>query len=211
MLGRAGVSRAFPAVGRDVPTSHAAYSNMPVVKSRPLAGGLRRVAFRATPKMATYLLALVAGDLERLAGTIGTTQIGIVTTAGKQGSAGYALDATKQLLQYYNGYFGTRYPLPKLDQIAMPGGFSGAMENWGAIVYNESVLLVDPKSSPELTRQLTYGFAAHEIAHQWFGNLVTMAWWDNLWLNEGFAQWMGTKAVTASPAVARLVPSQRGP
>jgi aminopeptidase N len=178
----------------DLPSGYAAYSNMPIVKSEPLAGGLRRVAFEPTPKMASYLLALVAGDMERLAGAIDGTQIGIVTTAGKQGSAGYALDATKQLLHYYNGYFGMRYPLPKLDQIAMPGGFRGAMENWGAIVYNETVLLVDPKSSPELTRQRAHGVVAHEIAHQWFGDLVTMAWWDNLWLNESFAQWMGFKA-----------------
>ncbi len=178
----------------DLPSDYAAYSNMPVARSEPLAGGLRRVTFATTPKMANYLLSLVAGDMERLAGAIDGTQIGIVTTAGKQGSAAYALDASKQLLHYYNGYFGTRYPLPKLDQIAVPGGFQGAMENWGAIVYNETRLLVDPKSSPELTRQRAYGFAAHEMAHQWFGNLVTMAWWDNLWLNEGFAQWMGTKA-----------------
>ena len=177
----------------DLPGGYAAYSNMPIIKSGPLAGGLQRVAFGTTPKMASYLLALVAGDMERLAGASDSTQIGIVTTAGKQGSARYALDATKQLLHYYNDYFGTRYPLPKLDQIAMPGGFRGAMENWGAIVYNETRLLVDPQSSPELTRQLVYVFAAHEMAHQWLGNLVTMAWWDNLWLNESFAQWMAFK------------------
>jgi aminopeptidase N len=178
----------------DLPGGYAAYSNMPIVKSGPLAGGSQRVAFGTTPKMASYLLALVAGDMERLAGASDGTQIGIVTTAGKQASAHYALDATKQLLHYYNDYFGTHYPLPKLDQIAMPGGFRGAMENWGAIVYNETRLLVDPQSSPELTRQLVYIVAAHEMAHQWFGDLVTMAWWDNLWLNESFAQWMAFKA-----------------
>ena len=178
----------------DLPAHFEAYSNMPIDKSAPLPGGLRRVAFERTPKMASYLLALVAGDMERLTGAIDGTEVGIVTTAGKQGSAGFALHATKQLLQYYNDFFGIRYPLPKLDQIAMPGGFRGAMENWGAIVYNETLLLVDPMSSPELTRQRAYGFAAHEIAHQWFGNLVTMAWWDNLWLNEGFAEWLAFKA-----------------
>ena len=132
----------------DLPGGYAAYSNMPIVKSGPLAGGSQRVAFGTTPKMASYLLALVAGDMERLTGASDGTQIGIVATAGKQGSAHYALDATKQLLHYYNDYFGTRYPLPKLDQIAMPGGFRGAMENWGAIVYNETRLLVDPAKQP---------------------------------------------------------------
>jgi aminopeptidase N len=178
----------------DLPSGFTAYSNMPVIRTEKLAGGLQRVAFATTPKMPSYLLALVAGDMQRLDGAIDGTRIGIVTTAGKRGSAGYALDASKQLLRYYNGYFGTRYPLPKLDQIGMPGGFYGAMENWGAIVYNETTLLVDPRGSPESTRQAVFGTIAHEMAHQWFGNLVTMAWWDNLWLNEGFAQWMGTKA-----------------
>ena len=178
----------------DLPAGYAAYSNTPVAKTARLADGGQRVAFAATPKMASYLLAFVAGDMERLESVAEGTRIGIVTTRGKQGSAQYALDATTRLLRYYNGYFGIRYPLRKLDQIALPGGFRGAMENWGAVVYNEPTLLVDPGLSPESTRQRVQGMVAHETAHQWFGNLVTMAWWDNLWLNEGFAQWMGTKA-----------------
>jgi len=186
--------RAHFKLSAEVPANFKAYSNMPVVKDEPLANDMHRVTFERTPKMSSYLLVLVAGELERTASRHDGVEVGIVTTEGKQDSTAYAMQSSKDLLTYYNDYFGVRYPLPKLDQIAISGGFPGAMENWGGIVYNEFTLLFDPTRSPDSTKQRVFATVAHEMAHQWFGDLVTMAWWDNLWLNEGFATWMGAKA-----------------
>jgi aminopeptidase N len=175
-----------------VPENWLAVSNMPVASEKKIADG-KEVHFAATPPMSSYLNVFVAGDLDLIESRSGTTQIRVITTKGKAELGRYALDATAQILQYYNDYFGVPYPLPKLDQIALPGGFGGAMENWGGITYYESALLFDPKNSSAETKQNIYEVLAHEMAHQWFGDLVTMAWWDNLWLNEGFASWMGSK------------------
>jgi aminopeptidase N len=185
-------------VSIDAPKDRMAVGNMPVAEITPLTGDLQRVRFAETPKMSTYLLFLSVGDYERVHREVDGVDVGIVVKRGDLDRAAYALDQASALLHYYNGYFGVRFPLPKLDLIAAPGQITGgSMENWGSIFYSQNHLLFDPKTSTEHDRQLVFEVVAHEMAHQWFGDLVTMAWWDNLWLNEGFARWMQTHAADA--------------
>ena len=173
------------------PSAWTAIANMPV-QSRQVHGKLATTSFERSPKMPTYLVHVSAGNFGQISADSQGTKLYITAAKGQEQNGKEALANAQQILADYNDYFGIKFPLPKLDSIAVPGGFQGGMENWGAITYTDQALLLTPGSTMG-SHQTVYSIQAHEMAHQWFGDLVTMGWWDELWLNESFASWRAAK------------------
>ncbi len=175
------------------PSGWQVLANMPL-HSAVDEGATVRHRYAPTPPMPSYLLALAVGRFDVLEDRVDGVPLRIFTAVGKREQARWAMEVTRQLLPFYARYFGRPYALPKLDQLAVPGTRQGAMEDWGLISYVEDLLLSDPATGSEADRRRVFGIIAHEIAHQWFGNLVSAASWNEIWLNEAFATWMEVKA-----------------
>ena len=177
------------------PVGETVLANTPVRKETK-QGKLVTTEFETTPKMSSYLLAFVVGEMKYLeAKTKDGVLVRTYATPANAKLTKFALEVAVKCLEFYNDYFDTPYPLPKCDMIALPDFAAGAMENWGCITYREQCMFVDPKNTSLPTKQYVAMVVAHELAHQWFGNLVTMRWWTDLWLNEGFASWIEYLAV----------------
>ena len=178
-----------------LPSYLTALSNMPEKSSThlPARKGVtyKKVCFDVSPKMSTYLLAWAVGEFDHVSGvTKGGVALRVFSPPGRAAQGAFALDAGIRALDFYDDFFKVPYPLPKLDMICITEFAMGAMENWGLVTYRESALMIDDEKASIQQKQRVAIVVAHELAHQWFGNLVTFLWWDGLWLNEGFAAFM---------------------
>ncbi|KAJ3475335.1 hypothetical protein NLG97_g9497 [Lecanicillium saksenae] len=207
-----GARRAFPCFDEpnmkatfsfdvEIPADQTVISNTPVEATEDVANGLKRVSFEKTPVMSTYLLAWAIGDLKYVEGfteqEYGGEKIPVrfYATAGLEEQGHFTVEETVKAIDFFSKTFGIDYPLAKMDVIAVPEFTFGAMENWGLITGKTNLLAFDEKTSSASKKETICSIMCHEVAHQWFGNLVTMDWWDELWLNEGFASWAGDYAV----------------